>query len=153
MTAVDFACKSFDELSAAELYAMLALRSQVFVVEQQCVYLDPDGLDLTAHHLFGWSTDSPRALVCGVRLLAPGVVYDDASIGRVVTAPAHRGSGLGRTVMRRALLECARLYPGQAVTIGAQRYLEQFYAALGFTSISEPYEEDGIPHVKMRRPA
>jgi ElaA protein len=153
MTAVAFTCKSFDELSAAELYAMLALRSQVFVVEQQCVYLDPDGLDVGAHHLFGWSTTAPRSLLCGVRLLAPGVAYADASIGRVVTATAQRGSGLGRQVMQRALLECACLYPGTAVTIGAQQYLERFYATLGFTTTSAPYVEDGIPHVEMRRPA
>ena len=152
MADVVFECKPFSELTAAEVYAMLALRSAVFVVEQRCLYLDPDGLDVGAHHLFGWATAAPESLVCGARILAPGAVYAEASVGRVVTAPAHRGTGLGRTLMERALSECARLYPGHAVKIGAQHYLARFYAALGFTTVSEPFDEDGILHVKMRRP-
>ena len=148
---ISFACKPFDELTLNELYAMLMLRSEVFVVEQRCLYLDPDGLDVGAHHLLGWSNAVPETLACGVRILAPGVVYDEASIGRVVTAPAHRGGGVGRILMQRALAECARLFPGQSIRIGAQQYLEPFYASLGFVSVSEPYDEDGILHVKMLR--
>ncbi|MBC7840930.1 MAG: GNAT family N-acetyltransferase [Gemmatimonadaceae bacterium] len=128
---------------------MLALRSQVFVVEQQCVYLDPDGLDRQAHHLFGWSASEPDTLVCGVRILGPGVAYAEPSIGRVVASPRFRGTGLGRVLMERALVECARLYPGQGIRIGAQHYLERFYAGLGFVTVSAPYDEDGILHVKM----
>lgn len=152
-SSIVFECKHFSALTARELYAMLALRSQVFVVEQQCVYLDPDGLDLDAHHLFGYDDASRAALVCGVRILQPGAVYDEASIGRVVTAPAHRGAGIGRQLMERAIEDCAELYPGVAIRIGAQQYLERFYAALGFVTVSEPYDEDGITHVTMLRPA
>jgi len=150
---ISFECKHFDALTARELYAMLALRSQVFVVEQQCVYLDPDGLDLGAHHLFGYRDESRTTLVCGVRILKPSAVYEDASIGRVVTAPAHRGTGIGRVLMRRAIHECTRLYPEAAIRIGAQQYLERFYAGLGFVTVSAPYDEDGIVHVTMLRPA
>jgi len=152
-SSITFACKHFDALTAHELYAMLALRSQVFVVEQGCVYLDPDGLDLDAHHLFGYGDESRTTLVCGVRILRPGAVYDEASIGRVVTAPAHRSGGIGRRLMQRAIDECAALYPGAAIRIGAQQYLEGFYAGLGFVTVSAPYAEDGITHVTMLRPA
>ncbi|MDZ7632257.1 MAG: GNAT family N-acetyltransferase, partial [Gemmatimonadaceae bacterium] len=108
MSALAFECLHFAELAPRDLYAMLALRSRVFVVEQQCVYLDPDGFDVAAHHLFGWLAVPDRRLACGARLLAPGAVYDEASIGRVVTAPEHRGAGIGRRLMERALEECAR---------------------------------------------
>jgi ElaA protein len=132
---------------------MLVLRSRVFVVEQQCVYLDPDGLDVDAFHLFGWLDDSRTTLVSGVRILPPGAVYEEASIGRVVTAPEYRGRGAGRVLMDRALEDCRRLYPSSAIRIGAQRYLERFYASLGFVTVSDPYDEDGIEHVTMLRPA
>ena len=131
---------------------MLALRSEVFVVEQKCVYLDPDGLDVAAHHLFGWSVHEPETLMCGLRILAPGVAYAEPSIGRVVTSPRSRGSGVGRVLMERALMESLRLYPGQGIRIAAQQYLERFYAGLGFVTVSEPYDEDGILHVKMLLP-
>jgi ElaA protein len=140
-------------LSSAQLYAMLVLRSRVFVVEQQCVFLEPDGLDTEAHHLFGWRDDRCAELVCGVRILAPGAVYDEASIGRVVTAPEHRGTGAGRELMTAAIAECGRLFPGEAIRIGAQRYLERFYASFGFVTVSAPYDEDGIEHVTMLRHA
>jgi ElaA protein len=147
-----FECRHFATLTAGELYAMLVLRSRVFVVEQQCVFLEPDGLDPDAHHLFGWRDDARLELVSGVRILAPGVSYDDASIGRVVTAPEHRHGGEGRALMHAAIRECTRLYPDSAIRIGAQRYLERFYGSLGFTTVSEPYDEDGIEHVTMLRP-
>lgn len=152
-SSITFECKHFGALTSCELYAMLALRSRVFVVEQRCVYLDPDGLDLDAHHLFGYRDASRTTLVCGVRILKPGVAYEDASIGRVVTAPAHRGAGIGRLLMHRAIEECARLHAGAAIRIGAQQYLERFYAGLEFVTVSEPYDEDGIAHVTMLRPA
>lgn len=150
---VAFSCLHFAEIGGRELYEMLALRSRVFVVEQQCVYLDPDGLDVEAHHVFGWHTEGvgARELVCGARILGPGVSYVEPSIGRVVTAPDFRGSGLGRRLMVEALEACERLYPGCGVRIGAQGYLEAFYAGLGFVRVSEPYDEDGILHVTMVR--
>ncbi len=150
-----FECRHFASLSGADVYVMLALRSRVFVVEQACVYLDPDGLDLDAQHLFGWrvgvGVGAARRLVCGARILAPGVVYAEPSIGRVVTAPEARGTGAGRRLMLEALDVCKAVYPGLGVRIGAQRYLEGFYASLGFVVVSEPYDEDGIPHVTMVR--
>ena len=144
-----FECRHFASLDVRALYAMLVLRSRVFVVEQQCVFLELDGLDADAHHLFGWRDASRTELVSGVRILAPGVSYDEPSIGRVVTAPEHRGTGAGRALMDAALADCARLYPGHAIRIGAQRYLERFYGNLGFVTVSEPYDEDGIEHVTM----
>jgi ElaA protein len=148
---VTFECRHFADIGGREMYAMLALRSRVFVVEQQCVYLDPDGLDVEAHHLLGWSDGDAgvRSLLCATRILPPGAAYAEPSIGRVVTAPAVRGGGMGRRLMGVALEQCAHLYPGQSVRIGAQRYLESFYASLGFETVSPPYVEDGIPHVTM----
>lgn len=152
LAAVEFTSKAFGELTLDELYAMLKLRAEVFVVEQQCTYLDPDGRDPGAQHLLGWSSDASRALICGARVLKPGAIYEEASIGRVVTSPAHRGTGLARQVMERALEECARLYPEQPIRIEAQQYVERFYGSLGFVTVSEPFEEDGILHVMMLRP-
>ena len=146
-----FDCRDFASLSAAELYAMLVLRSRVFVIEQQCIFLDADGLDAGAHHLFGWRDATRSELVCGVRILAPGVAYGEASIGRVVTAPEIRGIGAGRMLMERAIADCTRLHPGTGIRIGAQQYLERFYADFGFETVSEPYDEDGIRHVTMLR--
>ena len=149
-TDLRFECTHFDALGVHALYALLLLRSRVFVVEQQCVFLDADGLDPVAHHLLGWARD--RELACAARIFAPGVVYDEPSIGRVVSAPEHRGTGAGRRLMERAIAECVRMYGDTGIRIGAQRYLEAFYASLGFVIASEPYDEDGIPHVTMLRP-
>jgi ElaA protein len=142
------------ELNPLALYQALALRAQVFVLEQACIYLDPDGVDLKAWHLLGHDEDSGELLACA-RLLPPlakGPEHLLPEIGRVVTAPAARGSGAGRALMQRALLECARLWPGQTVAISAQSYLLDFYAGLGFVSVSAPYDEDGIVHIDMQRP-
>lgn len=146
-----FECLHFQDLTPAQLYAMLQLRSQIFVVEQQCVFLDLDGLDADAQHLFGWQDETRAELLCGVRILAPGVAYTEPSIGRVVTARSARGTGAGRLLMQRAIEACSAMYPGQGIRIGAQRYLERFYASLQFSTVSEPYDEDGIAHVTMLR--
>jgi ElaA protein len=140
-------------LSAPALYAALAARQQVFAVEQQCAYLDADGLDLDAWHLLGWAGDGPgRALACYLRILAPGARYAEPAIGRVLTTPAFRGTGLGRVLMREGLARAARLFPGAPIRIAAQQRLEAFYASLGFRTVSAPFDEDGIPHVEMLRP-
>ena len=141
---------SFAELSAAELYAVLAARSRVFVVEQACAYLDPDGLDLDAEHLVGWSGPEVATYL---RVLAPGVRYPERSIGRVITAAGFRGAGLGRQIMARALARLDAQFPGDGVRIGAQARLERFYTSFGFSVDSAPYVEDGILHVEMSRPA
>jgi ElaA protein len=142
----------FSALSAEQLYAVLALRMDVFILEQQCLWNDLDGLDQDAHHLLGWRTvDGKRQLAAYLRLLAPGVHYDEMSIGRVVNARFARGSGIGRELLNYGIKLAEQQYPGQRIKIGAQRYLEKFYASFGFLTVSEPYDEDGIMHVKMLR--
>jgi ElaA protein len=139
------------ELPPAALYAALSARQQVFAVEQQCAYLDADGLDHHAWHLLGWDavTDTP-ALAAYLRLIDPGCPYAEPSIGRVLTVASHRGVGLGRSLMREGIVRSAAFHPGHAIRISAQQQLERFYRGLGFVAISAPYDEDGIPHVAMR---
>ncbi len=136
-----------DALTAGQLHDVLHLRSLVFVVEQECVYLDIDGLDLQPATRHVLATEG-RAVVAVSRLLpGAGVVR----IGRVVVAPSHRGTGLGRDVMRHSLAACATHWPGQPVLIAAQAHLQQFYGEFGFEVVGAPYDEDGIAHVDMRR--
>lgn len=145
---------SFNQLSNHDVYAMMAARLHVFVLEQQCLWNDFDGLDLDAHHLLGWHVvDGKRVLGAYLRVLAPGAKYQEASIGRVLTTDSARGAGAGRTLVAEGLAGLARLHPGAPVKIGAQRYLERFYANFGFVTISAPYDEDGIEHVDMLLPA
>ena len=140
------------DLDVPTLYDVLVLRAEVFVVEQECAYLDPDGLDLLAgtRHLLARHRDG--ALVAYARVLAPGAAYDAPRVGRVIVAERGRGRRLGRELMDRALQVCADDHPGLAVELGGQAHLEAFYASLGFVP-GERYVEDGIPHVWMRRPA
>jgi ElaA protein len=145
---MDWQLKPFDALSPGELYALLALRSDVFVVEQNCVYLDTDGLDSVALHL--WLPGTPHALAVA-RLLPPGSCYAEASIGRVATAGRVRRTGLGRALFQRALDEVAQRWPGP-VRIMAQSYLTKFYADFGFLIQGDEFLEDGIPHFYMRKP-
>jgi ElaA protein len=145
---------SFADLSVAQLYAMLALRQEVFVLEQTCLYPDIDGLDPAAQHLLGWrdadgKQDGSPQLVAHLRCLAPGAKYAEMSIGRVVSSPAARGSGLGRELVARGIALAQQLHPGHAIRIGAQAHLERFYAGFGFVTVSEPYDEDGIMHIDM----
>jgi ElaA protein len=150
-----FHCLPFDRLSRQELYALMALRQEVFVLEQNCPYLDADGLDLTAHHLLGH--DRGGRLAAYARLLPPGAAYERyASFGRVVTAPSCRRQGYGKAMMPVLLQWMARLYGDCPAKISAQTYLIDFYQAFGFARQGEEYLEDGIPHVGMvwaRRPA
>jgi ElaA protein len=139
----------FAELSPFQLYDLLALRSAVFVVEQNCVFQDPDGLDSQAWHLLGHDEDG--ALAAYARLLPPGVKAPEAVIGRVITSAAARGSGQGRQLMSQAVAGCERLWPSQPITLHAQARLEGFYASFGFVTVSAPYIEDGIPHIEMRK--
>lgn len=141
--------KPFDTLTLAELYALLQLRSEVFVVEQTCAFQDIDGQDQAAYHLLGHTETGE--LVAYARLFAAGRSYAQASIGRVVTSPRHRGLGLGRQLLHQALAECAALFGTQPIKIGAQRYLQAFYESFGFGPQGEGYLEDGIPHVHMLR--
>lgn len=128
----------------------MQLRQQVFVVEQNCVYLDADGHDPVCLH--GLCFLGPT-LVAYARILPPRQTYATPSIGRVVVAPVVRGSGLGRVLMEEALSECAARYPTDAISIGAQHHLQTFYESLGFCANGDPYDDDGIMHVDMIRRA
>ena len=145
--------RRFADLDAATLYALLKLRSEVFVVEQQCVYLDPDGKDAhpDALHVIGRADDG--GIAAYLRILPAGLSYPQASFGRVLTAPAHRGRGLGDPLVRVALAEIERHWPGSDVQIGAQAHLEHYYARHGFVRNSDTYLDDGIPHIDMLRAA
>ena len=125
---------------------MLAARVAVFVVEQNCPYQDLDGLDGDAEHLIAWSGTQVAGYL---RVLAPGTLFDDPSIGRIITTKPFRGSGLGRDLVAKGLERTRQRYPGKPVRISAQKYLEKFYRDFGFVAVSEPYLEDGIPHVEM----
>lgn len=145
MTAVQWHDRAFAELSVAELYAILELRTRVFVVEQKCIYQDPDGADQVSRHL--WA-EADGKVAAYLRILPAGVKYTEASIGRVLTAPEARGSGLGRELVQRALSQTG----AAPLRIGAQAYLEKFWSSFGFVRVSDVYDDDGIPHVEMTRP-
>lgn len=141
--------KKFDELTPHDLYAIMWLRNEVFVVEQNCVFQDADYKDQQSWHLTGW--DNKRKLMAYCRLLPPGISYTEPSIGRVVTNPAVRKEGAGKELMFTAIQHCNQLFGEQAIKIGAQLYLHQFYSSLGFDQTSEVYLEDGIEHIEMIR--
>jgi ElaA protein len=139
--------KPYKKLTVDELYELLALRSRVFVVEQQCIFLDMDGLDKQAHHLLGFVDG---ALVACTRILPSGTAYVEyPSIGRVVTAPEVRGKSYGFLLMQQSAEKLYRLYGNVAIKIGAQLYLKRFYESLGFRQSGEMYLEDGIEHIPM----
>jgi ElaA protein len=138
------------QLTAAEIYAVLAARQQVFAVEQQCAFLDADGHDFHAWHLLGWAEDGETShLAAYLRVLDPDRKFAEPSIGRVLTLPPHRGTGLGRVLMAEGIVRTRCIWPGRAIRIAAQQRLEAFYAELGFKTASAPYQEDNIPHVDM----
>jgi ElaA protein len=145
---MNWTIKKFDELSLDELYNILQLRTEVFIVEQNCVYNDPDGKDQSAWHLMA---KEEGKLVAYTRILPPGVSYNDPAIGRVVTSSSKRRSGLGRELMRRSIEACEKLFGKTSITLSAQVYLQSFYESLGFIVVGEEYLEDGILHIKMSR--
>ncbi len=147
---MNWTCVPFAELTVQQLHDVLRLRSEVFVVEQQCVFLEIDGLDPLTWHLLG--VDDDGRLLAYTRLIPPGVKAPDALIGRVVTSPAARGGGSGRVLMAESIARCEVLWPGHAITLHAQAHLERFYGSFGFAPSGEPYVEDGIPHIEMRKP-
>jgi ElaA protein len=139
----------FDQLAPRDIHDLYQARIEVFVIEQECPFQDVDGADLPAWHLLG--RDAAGTLVAYCRLLPPGAKFPEPSIGRVLTTAAVRGTGAGRILMREALSRAAGLWPGQPIRIGAQHRLERFYEEFGFARASEPYVEDGIPHIEMLR--
>lgn len=136
-------------LGPLDVYELLALRSEVFVVEQRCIFQDADGVDRQSWQLLG-RDDQGQLLAC-LRGVDPGVKYAEPSIGRVITSPLARGTGRGRELMLEGIARCTATWPGQGIRISAQAHLERFYASLGFRTVSEPYLEDDIPHVEMLR--
>ncbi len=134
------------ELPAERWYAVAAARQAVFIVEQTCAYADLDGLDMSAEHLIAWSASDVAGYL---RLLGPGTRFAEPSLGRILTTQAFRGTGLGREIVLKGLQRARERYKGQALRISAQAYLVKFYNSFGFVVDSEPYLEDGIPHVEM----
>jgi len=145
--ALNWRLERYGDLTREALYAALRARVAVFVVEQDCPYQDLDGMDDCAVHLSGWAETGE--LIAYARLLPPATRFAESSVGRVLTTEKGRGQGLGRPLMRRAIEGCRQHWPGQSIRISAQRHLAAFYGSLGFEIDSEPYDEDGIPHVEM----
>lgn len=145
---ISFTTKTFNELSNLELYQLLQLRAEVFVVEQNCAYLDMDDKDQKSFHVLGYENGT---LVACTRLVPAGVSYDlEPSIGRVVTHPSVRGLGYGKLLMEYSITETKKLFNTSVIVIGAQCYLDKFYKNLGFVPEGEMYLEDNIPHMTMR---
>lgn len=147
MSTLEWRSVGFYELSLDELYEVMALRQEIFVVEQTSIYIDADGHDQKSHHLLG--RDAEGNLVAYLRLLPPGEKYREPSIGRVVVARSARGKGVGVELMQRGVAFMAREYSGLGIRISAQEYLRGFYGGFGFVAVGEGYLEDGIPHVEM----
>ncbi len=150
MAPIEWRWKNFASLSPDELYDIISLRERVFVVEQNCVYLDCDGIDRNSWHLSGYAGGS---LAAYLRVVMPGIKYKEHALGRVVTAPEARGSGYGKDLTREALARVHAQFGASPIRISAQAYLEKFYGSFGFTRQSEEYLEDGIPHIEMLRKA
>ena len=141
--------KKFDELTPHELYSILQLRNEVFVVEQNCIYQDADNKDQASYHFAGWKNDK---LITYTRLLPKGIAYNDyVSIGRVVTSPSERGNGIGKEMIQRSIEQLNNLFESVPIKIGAQIYLKKFYSEFGFQQTSDIYLEDGIEHIEMIR--
>ncbi|MGC1308747.1 MAG: GNAT family N-acetyltransferase [Phormidesmis sp.] len=134
-------------MSASEVYKILAIRQKVFIVEQKCLYLDADGLDRDAWHLFG--CDLHGTLIAYARLLPPNTRYKEPSIGRVIVSQKVRGIGLGRQLIHRCIEQCESEYPGETIRVSAQTYLEKFYRSFGFESVGQSYDDGGIEHIGM----
>ena len=147
---IDWVCKHHDDLGKEQLYAVLTLRTEVFVVEQNCPYLETDGLDLAGdtHHLMAWQDDR---LLAYLRLLDPQSQAGEVVIGRVVTALAARGQGLGHELLTRGVQQAENRWPGVPIHLSAQAHLQGYYGRLGFVAVSEVYLLDDIEHIGMRR--
>jgi len=143
---LDITTKSFNELTTEELYDLLQLRSEVFVVEQDCVYQDVDGKDQKALHILGYNADK---LVAYTRIFMPGYYFEEASIGRVVVRANERKFKHGNAIMNASIDAIKNHYNKTIIRISAQTYLKQFYNNLDFQEVGEEYLEDGIPHINM----
>jgi len=146
---IQWLLKKFEELTPYQLYAILQLRNEVFVVEQNCVFQDADDKDQNSYHLMGFVDNK---LIAYTRLVPPGESYEQVSIGRVVTSPSVRKSGAGKELMQQSIDAAYKLFGVQPIKIGAQLYLKKFYESFGFEQSSEVYLEDGIEHIYMIKP-
>ncbi|MES2813041.1 MAG: GNAT family N-acetyltransferase [Bacteroidota bacterium] len=145
---LQFKIKRFNELSTQELYQILQVRSEVFVVEQNCIYQDVDGKDQKAIHVLGYYQDD---LAAYCRLFNAGDYFDETSIGRVIVSPKHRDKKLGHELMQTAIAAVEKEFNRTHITISAQLYLQKFYESHGFVTTSETYLEDDIPHIEMKK--
>ena len=143
---IEWRLKKFEDLTPYELYAILQLRIEVFVVEQYCVFQDADDKDQESYHFMGWQNNK---LVAYTRLVPPGHIYEQASIGRVVTSPTVRRFGAGKQLMQESINAVCQLFGNRPIKIGAQFYLKNFYEGFGFEQVSDIYLEDGIEHIYM----
>ncbi len=143
---MNFKLKSFEELTVHELYALLKLRQDVFIIEQNSIYEDLDRKDQQSKHVLGFLDDT---FVAYSRILPPGLSYVEASIGRIITSPSVRGKNLGRELVRFSIDTCRTWYPDAVIRISAQQHLQHFYGEFGFRTVSEPYDDGGILHVQM----
>jgi len=147
---LDFKWSRIENFSALELFTIIKARESVFVVEQQCPYQETDDMDLYSWHL---AASINNQLAAYVRVVDPGIKYKQPSIGRVMTISEFRNLKIGRSLMNEAIRFTEEQYPQMGIKIGAQVYLQKFYESLGFEAVSEPYDEDGIPHIDMMKPA
>ena len=138
--------KQFVQLTPYEVYELLQLRAEVFVVEQNCVFLEPDGIDNRCLHLLGYNNNK---LLAYTRIVPPGLAYNQASIGRVVTSPSVRNTGAGKKLMQRSIDRLYSSFGKVTIKIAAQFYLKKFYESFGFYQVSEVYLDDGIEHIHM----
>jgi ElaA protein len=143
---IQWLLKKFEQLSPYQVYAILQLRNEVFVVEQQCVFQDADDKDQQCYHLMGFYNNQ---LVAYTRIVPAGIIYGEVSIGRVVTSPAVRRLGAGKQLMQQSIQTAYDLFGRVAIKIGAQLYLKKFYESFGFNQVSDVYLEDGIEHIYM----
>ncbi len=144
---MDWIIKTYEALSKEELYHLLQLRIEVFVIEQNCPYQDVDGKDQKSIHV--WTNNEAGKPIAYLRIVAPGVSYAEPSIGRVLTKETNRKGGLGRALMEEGIRVCQEWYPNETIRISAQEYLLDFYSSLGFVQVGEMYLEDDIPHIEM----
>ncbi len=140
--------KKFDDLTPLELYSILQLRNEVFVVEQNCVFQDADNKDQLSYHLMGWNNE---VLIAYARIIPAGVAYNLPSIGRVVTSPRVRRNGTGKILMKESIEAIEKIFGNVSIQLGAQLYLKKFYESFGFIQSSDIYPEDGIEHIEMIR--
>jgi ElaA protein len=145
---INWLLKKFDDLTPQELYSILQLRNEVFVVEQNCVFQDADNKDQFSYHLMGWDG---KKLIAYSRIIPPGTVYEFPSIGRVVTSPLARRNGSGKVLMEESIKAIQKLFGDAAIQLGAQLYLKKFYESFGFLQSGDVYLEDGIQHIEMIR--